>query len=287
MKQIIETYKSNRDVVEYFITRLMSRLNLKKLDEQSSKRVFSALKCVKMIYAVDEEYNLTTPYYYRNRIDTSKIGLTKAHYLERVSFNMDGTYLSNPYIIASNGAAGVTYAIKTDDGFIVVDINLLCILEELKLVQNDRFIHLLNRYVYGFMGFSLLFFALFLGVYAIYIFFQSLVSFETFKLDSTFQAIIALTLGLAIYDLSKTILEHEIFFKTVSIDEMESNEVLSKFLKSIIIALSIESLMVVFKIALTDHTELIHAFFLILGVSLLIYVLGKFNYLSDANKYDR
>jgi len=77
-------------------------------------------------------------------------------------------------------------------------MNLLCVLQQLKLVANDKFMSVLNKYVYGFMGFSLLLFSLFLGLYALYIFFQSLMSFETFKLDSTFQAIIALTLGLAI-----------------------------------------------------------------------------------------
>ena len=281
MKQIIETYKNNRDVVEHFITRSMSHLNLKKLDEKSSKRAFVATTCVKMIYGVDAEYTLNTPYYHKNKIDGSKIGLTKSHYFERVSFNIDGTYLSNPYINASDGTAGITYAIKVDDGFIVVDMNLLCVLQQLKLVGNDKFMSVLNKCVYGFMGFSLLLFSLFLGLYALYIFFQSLMSFESFKLDSTFQAIIALTLGLAIYDLAKTILEHEIFFKTVAIDDSDSNEMLSKFLKSIIIALSIESLMVVFKIALNDHTELIHALFLIIGVSMMIYVLGKFNHMSS------
>lgn len=81
MKQTIETYKSNRAVAEHFISTSMNRLNLKKLDDKNSKQVFIASKCVKMLYGVDAEYTLNTPYYHKNKTDSSKIGLTKSHYL--------------------------------------------------------------------------------------------------------------------------------------------------------------------------------------------------------------
>lgn len=285
MKQIIEIYKANRETVEHFILTSLSRLQPKKLDELTAKRIFTISSCIKLVYGVDNEYLQSTPYYYRNNSDTSKLGLSKAHYFDRIVFDINGTYVSNPYISSETGNAGITYAQKMDDDFIVIDLDLLCVLEQLQLVHSNRFIYNLNRIVYGFMGFSLLFFALFLGVFAIYTFVESILHFETFELESTFRAIIALTLGLAIYDLAKTILEHEIFFKSINLSDIQSNEMLSKFLKSIIIALSIESLMVVFKITLKDHTQLIHAFFLILGVSFMIYVLGKFNYLSNPKNH--
>ena len=56
--------------------------------------------------------------------------------------------------------------------------------------------------------------------------------------------------------------------------------VLSKFLISIIIALSIESLMVVFKIAPGDFTSLGYGLLLILGVTLMIVGLGVFDRLT-------
>jgi len=40
--------------------------------------------------------------------------------------------------------------------------------------------------------------------------------------------------------------------------------------------LSIESLMVVFKIALSDYAQMIHAFYLIAGVGIMIAVLSLF-----------
>jgi putative Mn2+ efflux pump MntP len=60
----------------------------------------------------------------------------------------------------------------------------------------------------------------------------------------------------------------------------EENRLLIRFLTSIIIALSIESLMVVFKIALVDYKEMSNAIYLIGGVSAMIIALGLFSYLT-------
>ncbi|MCJ7766086.1 MAG: hypothetical protein MUP09_09140, partial [Thiovulaceae bacterium] len=95
-------------------------------------------------------------------------------------------------------------------------------------------------------------------------------------LSGLFRSIIALTLGLAIFDLSKTVLEHEVFYKSLSRDNNLENRLLARFLTSIIIALSIESLMVVFKIALSDYSQMVYAFYLIAGVGIMIVSLSLF-----------
>ena len=56
--------------------------------------------------------------------------------------------------------------------------------------------------------------------------------------------------------------------------------VLMKFSIAIIIALSIEALMVVFKIALHDYSQMIYALYLIIGIALIIVSLGIYSYLS-------
>jgi hypothetical protein len=95
-----------------------------------------------------------------------------------------------------------------------------------------------------------------------------------------FTSIISITIGLAIYDLAKTLIENEVLFKTFNYGNDLQNKTLSKFLTSIIIALSIESLMAVFKIVLDDYSKLINAFYLIIGVTLLIVGTGLYNLLS-------
>jgi hypothetical protein len=130
--------------------------------------------------------------------------------------------------------------------------------------------------VYALFGFLLAGFSVSLVVYAIYIAWALTVEQESETLAGLFRSIIALTLGLAIFDLSKTILEHEVFYKSLSRSNNLENRLLARFLTSIIIALSIESLMVVFKISLSDYSKMIYAFYLIAGVGIMIVALSLF-----------
>ena len=91
-----------------------------------------------------------------------------------------------------------------------------------------------------------------------------------------FKAIISITLGLAIFDLAKQIFEHEVLFKTFHHPEDKEYKVLGKFLISILVALSIETLLVVFKIALNDYSKLVSALYLLLGTTTLLVGLGWF-----------
>lgn len=277
MKEIINTYKQHRETIENFIHTTIQKLQITHLDKESAAAVFNTIGSAKMAYFVDENYKLASPYYYKGSEDNSKMGTSKAFYFDKVLFNTKPYFLSNPYISGITGQTNVTYAAKTDYGYIVIDFDVVSILEKLGLIQSHKLSRNLNRFVYGFMGFSLLFFAVFLGIYAIYIFGVSIINLDHFELESTFKAIIALTLGLAIYDLAKTILEQEIFFKSIGNQNRDENKVFTKFLISIIIALSIEALMVVFKIALVDYTDMVNALYLILGVSLMIFAVGKYN----------
>jgi hypothetical protein len=105
-----------------------------------------------------------------------------------------------------------------------------------------------------------------------------------FDLDTIFKPIIALTLGVAIFDLAKTILEQEVYFKSYSKTSKVETKMVTKFLISIIIALSIEGLMVVFKIAIHDYDKMINALYLITGISLILIALSIFIYLTKKEK---
>ena len=96
-----------------------------------------------------------------------------------------------------------------------------------------------------------------------------------------FKPIIALTLSIAIFDLAKTILEQEVFFKSYSKNSKVETKILTKFLTTIIIALSIEALIVVFKIAINDYVQMINAFYLIAGIALILISLTVFIFYSN------
>lgn len=167
---------------------------------------------------------------------------------------------------------------KEEDKYIFIDFSLSALLGRLGLVELNPSFNTFTTFFYKAVGFSLMAFAFFAIIYAIAGYMGSIFISGDFSLDAIFKPIVALTLGLAIFDLAKTILEREVF-KNYS-KESEDANVLTKFSIAIIIALSIEALMVVFKIALHDYTEMIHALYLIMGIALIIISLGIYSYLS-------
>ena len=72
----------------------------------------------------------------------------------------------------------------------------------------------------------------------------------------------------------------EVFFKSYSKNSKVETKILTKFLTTIIIALSIEALIVVFKIALNDYVQMINAFYLIAGIALILISLTIFIHFS-------
>jgi len=91
-----------------------------------------------------------------------------------------------------------------------------------------------------------------------------------------FKATILLTLSLAIFDLAKTLIEEEILGRHKEVNISGPHKTMVKFLGSIIIALSIEALMLVFKFAITDPEKLMSATYIIGGVAVLILSLAVY-----------
>lgn len=132
-----------------------------------------------------------------------------------------------------------------------------------------------------------------LGAVSLLLFIKGITSFLHFGLDFSsidineiFKATILLTLSLAIFDLIKAIFEEEVLGKEKKHDNEGTHQTMVRFLGSIIIALSIEALMLVFKFALTDPGKLQYAVYLILGVSILLISLSLYMKFSRTETKD-
>ena len=90
------------------------------------------------------------------------------------------------------------------------------------------------------------------------------------NIDMMFKSTILLTLSLAIFDLVKTIFEEEVLGRNESNEAHDIHKTMVRFLGSIVIALAIEALMLVFKFAITDPDNILSAIYLIGGVSILL-----------------
>jgi len=233
---------------------------------------FETEKAAELIYAVSSDYKQLTPGYSRKKLDDTRVGYDKSYYFSGIQFNDDSTYITNPYLHHVTGNPTVTGVKKEGNDFLVIDFDLLQLLEELNLIEYNPLINNINKSVIGIGGILLGAVSLFLILYGGFIFISLFWDAQNLDiLHAIFQSIISITIGLAIYDLAKHIIEHEILFKGSMHEESSENAILAKFLNSIIIASSIESLMVVFKIVLEDYSKMINALYLIIGVVLLIF----------------
>lgn len=276
MKELITIYKNNYAFIENSLTSIIESIDFDDYNNLVSKSIFILYPSLKASYKINKKYKQSTPLYTQNNVDNSYLGLDKSHLLGRIKFRDDNKYVSNIYVNSRTGTPYITVVIQTQDEFIVCDFELYALLKELSLIEGHKYFNVFTKYIYTLFGLLLSLFSLFLIFYAIFSIYSTLINPQKELLAGLFQSIIALTLALAIFDLSKTILEHEVFYKSLSRNYNLENRLLARFLTSIIIALSIESLMVVFKIALSDYSKMIYAFYLICGVAIMILSLSVY-----------
>ena len=275
MKEVINLYKRHKVTVDNFVETLIKSFPSDYI--RYADRILKQHHFIQLIYGVDESFVQVTPIICRRESDEKQMGSEKSHYFHKMELDENGFYISTPYIHYRTGKASISVVRKEGDKYFVFDIHLIELLEELKLIEFNSTNDKVKRSVY-FLGSTLLaLVALALIGYGGFVFFKILFTFEdaTF-LHDIFKSIIAVTLGLAIYDLAKQIFEHEVVYQSFHHPEGKQYQVLGKFIISIIIALSIETLMVVFKIALDDYKNLSSAFYLIVGTTMLFVSLGYF-----------
>lgn len=280
MKEFIKVYEENREDIEKFIiTTLKNNGSILAETSRKYKKLFKTFPSMELAYITDEDFNQSDANVFRNRTEVSAKGRNRAYMSTKVMQKDDSFSISTPYISSATGHTCITVMKKEEGKYIFLDFRLSTLLGRLGLVELNPAFNEFAKFFYKAVGFSLMAFAFFAIIYAIFGYISSIFISGDFSLDTIFKPIVALTLGLAIFDLAKTILEREVFFKNYSKEDEDAN-VLTKFSIAIIIALSIEALMVVFKIALHDYSQMIYALYLIIGIALIIVSLGIYSYLS-------
>jgi hypothetical protein len=135
----------------------------------------------------------------------------------------------------------------------------------------------LFRYGYAAFTFMLAMVALLLFIKSVTTFLHFGYDIKEIKIKEVFESTILLTLALAIFDLVKTLFEEEVLGRHRQDSEAsDPHKTMVRFLGSIIIALSIEALMLVFKFAMTDPAMLLNANYIIGGVALLLLSLAVY-----------
>jgi len=219
--------------------------------------------------------------------DIGKIRADRAYYYRAV--REERCTLTDPYPSLITGQLTVTASapIFCENGNLkyvaCLDMPLDEVLKISHLNTADNFYSKLFKYSYATFAFALMAVALLLFVHGIQSFFVEEITFSHLAIDQMFKATILLTLSLAIFDLAKTLIEEEVLGQHKEHDISGPHKTMVKFLGSIIIALSIEALMLVFKFAITDPDKLLSAMYIIGGVGILILSLAVYIKFTKSN----
>lgn len=281
MQEFMDVYKNNKEDIETFLIETIYNLSeLHRGKEENFKKLFKVFPSLELVYICDKKtLEQTSNNIYRDKTSDFPIGRDRSYLLKKISLK-DGSSIavSKPYMSSASGKTCITLIKEEGDNIYFLDFTLFTLFERLGLVEIHKEFNYISKGFYFLTASLMILLALFTIGYATYELCISLIYKSGLSVEYIFKPVIALTLGLAIFDLAKTILEQEVVFKSYSKNSKIEYRVLTKFSITIIIALLIESLMVVFKIAIDNYSQMINAVYLLGGVSMLIISLGLFIY---------
>ena len=196
--------------------------------------------------------------------------------------------VTEPYLSTASRKLCISAALKWRDangvvlGFIVLDIDLAGTVE---FLMGDS---LRKRFVPAFrVVYSIIVFGLFVvvGLLLLSAFHEVMTLFHAESDRASIQlkpfgVIIFLTLGLAVFDLGKTILEEEVLMHKDIFRHSSTRRTITRFIAAILIAVSIEALLMMFKSALNESLSIMPAVWMMLTAVGLLVGLGLYVYLG-------
>jgi len=199
--------------------------------------------------------------------------------------------LTDPYpsIDSNELVVTATYPIYDENEalqyIVCVDISLHNILKAVHPTSIESIFGKTRKIVYSAFSFALAAVALLMFLRGVSHFFVDGFGVNSASISNMFEATILLTLSLAIFDLVRAIYEEEVLGSQRKSEDGDIHKTMVRFLGSIIIALSIEALMLVFKFAITAPSKLLFAVYLLGGISVLLVSLSV--YLKAINSSKR
>lgn len=283
MKEFLETYLQNQDDIEYFLQESLKNIGSLSLHKKSEfKHLYNLFPSLELVYIVDKNSKIQiSDNFYRYKSDPNAKNKERSHLISKLHFKESNIAFSKPYISSATRSNCVTVTIKEGEEIFFLDFQIDILLQKLNLVELNKPFHSITKGFYILAGFSMMILSIITIIFSLWDFSLYLFSKHDLALEMIFKPIIALTLSIAIFDLAKTILEQEVFFKSYSKNSKVETKILTKFLTTIIIALSIEALIVVFKIAINDYDKMVNAFYLIAGIALILISLTIFIHYSS------
>lgn len=298
---VIEKYEEHRLAIHQLLSSILSFFADKKMFEQSQEELieqFNSLYAyypfVSLFYLLDAEGKQLTPCLQGRHVKSyaqTNIGADRSnrpYYL--AAMKSDNVVITEPYLASVRRELCVSTSVKmlNDDGsvkgYVVLNIDLK---ETLAFLTGDSRRVLFDPYFKAM--YTLIVLGLF-SVAAVLLYTAALECITVAKslvlpqreIEIPFGVVIYLTLALAIFDLGKTTLEEEVLLYKDILRHSSTRRTITRFIAVIIIAVSIEALLMIFKAALHGGGEqLIAAVWIIIAAALLLVSLGVYVYLGS------
>ena len=286
----IEHFSQGRTKARAYFCYLFSKNIPNNLPSLSKEMIVPRLKKIKAdlencegAYLLDSRgVQVTATYTKTDKLedDIGKIRAERAYYYRAV--REERCTITDPYPSLITGGLTVTASapVFDENGELLyvacIDMPLADVLKIAHLNTLDTFFAKSFKYAYLTFSIALGAVALLLFIHGVQSFFVAEISLSHLSIDDMFKSTILLTLSLAIFDLCKTLIEEEVLGQHKERSISGPHKTMVKFLGSIIIALSIEALMLVFKFAITDPDKLLYAMYIIGGVAVLLVSLAVY-----------
>lgn len=201
--------------------------------------------------------------------------------------DIKGLFVTEPYLSNVNSDLCISAAVRVYDEqaqryyLIVVDIDLPLTIEFLMGDTARRNFQPIFKAIYTLISvglFAVVLSLLYTAFHELFLMYSEQQTHET-KLKP-FGIIIFLTLGLAIFDLGKTTLEEEVLMHKDIFKHSSTRRTITRFIAAILIAVSIESLLLMFKSALGYGGDMLSAVWMMLAAVGLLVGLGAYVYLG-------
>jgi len=197
----------------------------------------------------------------------------------------DSPVVTKPYLSITDGSLTISVVKKmfnadnTLAGYLVCDFDLTSLVNHfMGDAKRNKFVPFFNI-IYTLIAVGLLLVMSMLLFTA----FKEITYFVKDFNDSSlrpFTAIIFFTLALSIFDLAKTVLEEEVFMHKDIFRHSSTRRTITRFISAILIAVSIEALLLMFKSTLGDGKHLVEAVWMMLAAVGLLAGLGFYVYMG-------
>lgn len=294
---VIERYEEYRHVLNELISSIVTGIASPALLDDAGARD-EAIRClgnhypfVDLLYLLDANGVQVTPNLpARKRHLSSGRGLgenrSQRPYFKLARGQPDGVAVTTPYLSFASGRLCITAIVRIhhgqESGYLVLDIDLA---EAVTFIMGDasrkRFEPFVKT-VYSIIVAGL-FTVVFLLGYAALTELIEIFASASHASDmhlKPFGVIIFLTLGLAVFDLGKTILEEEVLMHKDVYRHSSTRRTITRFMAAILIAVSIEGLLLMFKSAVGDGAHVLDGVWMMLAAVGLLIALGLYVYLG-------